>query len=235
MFEHLANLPEGSAVLLHAQCHNPTGHDLTKAEWEKLEILFRQKKLIPFFDSAYQGFGSSFEEDVYGIRYFVEKGHECFVAHSFSKSFSLYGERVGALYASLRDPHLVDLMRRNIRSLIRTNYSNPPRHGAEIVKLILQTPNLRNIWEIEVDSARARMQELRQTFFSRLQAKIPDHRFPYMKEGKGFFCLLGLSEDQSIRLREEFAIYTAPKSRVNLTALNFSNMDYIVNSIAAVV
>ncbi len=234
MFEHLSHLPEGTAVLLHAECHNPTGHDLSKADWEKLELLFRERKLIPFFDSAYQGFGSSFEEDVYGIRYFIEKGHECFVAHSFSKSFSLYGERVGALYASLQDPALLDLVRRNIRSLIRTNYSNPPRHGAEIVKHVLQTPNLRNMWEMEVDSSRIRMQNLRRAFYEKLHAKLPNHTFPHMKNGKGFFCLLGLTDEQASRLRDEFAIYTAPRSRVNLTALNSHNMDYIVDSIAAV-
>ncbi len=235
MYDHLSKLPAGTVVLLHAMCHNPTGHDLTKDEWEKLEILFRKHKLIPFFDTAYQGFGTGIQEDALPIRYFVERGHECFVAHSFSKSFSLYGERIGALFIVMKSPELVDRMRRNIRSLIRTTYSNPPRHGAHIVKLVLQTANLRNMWELEVDHARNRMQSLRKIFSQKLREKMPNRTFAYLDEGHGFFCLLGLTNGQIDRLRDEFAIYTAGRSRVNLTALNNKNIDYVVESISKVI
>ncbi len=233
--EQLSQIPDGSVVLLHAMCHNPTGKDLSNQDWEKLELLFKQKNLIPFFDSAYQGFGKGLHEDAFAIRYFVQKGHECFVAHSFSKSFSLYGERVGALYVVMKDDSLMDLMRRNIRSLIRTNYSNPPRHGAHIVKLVLQTPKLRTIWEKEVEYARNRMQESRKLFLGKLKNAMPQKKFLYLEEGHGFFALLGLSDEQTNRLREEFGIYLAPKARVNLTALTKENIDYVVTSIAKVI
>ena len=235
MYEHICKLPSGTVVLLHAMCHNPTGIDLTKSEWEKLEIVFRERKLIPFFDTAYQGFGIGIEEDAWPIRYFLEKGHEFFVAHSYSKSFSLYGERVGALFVVIKDKVLLDRVRRNIRSLIRTAYSNPPRHGAAIVKHVLHTQNLRLMWELEMTKARNRMQNLRNLFSLKLKEKIPEKVFPYLDEGHGFFALLALSQVQTDKLRDEFAIYTAGRSRVNLTALNSKNIDYIVNSIAKVV
>lgn len=234
MYEHLEKLPNGTPVLLHAMCHNPTGYDLSKEEWERLETLFSAKKLIPFFDTAYQGYGIGLEEDAWPVRYFVKKRHECFVAHSFSKSFSLYGERVGALFINLNDPPLVDRMKRNIRSLIRVDYSNPPRHGAHIVKLVLQTPNLRTMWGKEVASARHRMGAQRKLFSQKLKEKMPHRTFKYLDEGHGFFCLLGLTPTQSDRLRDEFGIYLAPKARVNLTALNQNNIDYIVDSIQKV-
>ncbi len=235
MYEHLSKIPIGSVVLLHAMCHNPTGHDLTKREWEKLECLFRERKLIPFFDSAYQGFGEGINEDAFAIRYFAEKGHECLVAHSYSKSFSLYGERVGALFVLMKNKSSFDLVKRNIRSLIRTTYSNPPRHGAAIVKLILQAPNLRTMWEKELDGSRLRMQNIRKLFGMKLKEKMPSRQFPYLKEGHGFFCLLGLTDEQSDILRDKFAIYTAPKSRVNLTAITAKNIDIIVDSILRVI
>ncbi len=233
--DQLSQIPDGSVVLLHAMCHNPTGQDLSNKDWENLELLFKQKNLIPFFDSAYQGFGKGLNEDAFVIRYFVEKGHECFVAHSFSKSFSLYGERVGALFVVIKEDSLIDLMRRNIRSLIRTNYSNPPRHGAHIVKLVLQTPNLRSIWEKEVEIARNRIKVSRKLFSEKLKSALPQKKFPYLEEGSGFFALLGLSDEQTYKLREEFGIYLAPKARVNLTALTKENIDYVVASIAKVI
>lgn len=235
VYEQLEATPDGSVVLLHAMCHNPTGKDLSSKEWEKLELLFKRKRLIPFFDSAYQGFGKGLDEDAFAIRLFLEKGHEYFVAHSFSKSFSLYGERVGALYVVMKEEGLKDRMRRNIRSLIRTNYSNPPRHGAHIVKLVLQTPKLRSIWEKEVEFARNRMQSCRKLFAEKLQKAIPKNKTFDVGEGNGFFTLLGLTDSQSSRLREEFGIYLAPKARVNLTALTQINIDYVVESIAKVV
>ena len=234
MYEHISKLPCGSIVLLHAMCHNPTGHDLTKSEWEKLEVLFQEKKLIPFFDTAYQGFGRGLDEDAFAIRYFMEKGHECLIAHSYSKSFALYGERVGALFIVMRNRASADLIKRNIRSLIRTAYSNPPRHGSSIVKLILQDSNLRNMWEKELSASRCRIQKLRKILSIKLKGKCSHLKFPYLENGNGFFVLLGLSNEEAMRLRDEFAIYTAPKSRVNLTALNDKNIDLIVDSILRV-
>jgi aromatic-amino-acid transaminase len=234
VYEQLEKIPDHSVVLLHAMCHNPTGKDLSFKDWEKLEIVFKQKQLIPFFDSAYQGFGKGIEEDAFAMRHFLEKGHECFVAHSYSKSFSLYGERVGALFVVMKNDLLVDRMKRNIRSLIRTNYSNPPRHGAHIVKLILQTPKLRFMWEKEIEFARKRMQISRKIFSEKIQKAIPKNKFSFSSEGNGFFALLGLTDEQSNRLRIEFGIYLAPRARVNLTALTTKNIDYVVESIAKV-
>lgn len=234
MHDHLSRLPKGSVVLLHAMCHNPTGHDLTREEWERLEKLFRERQLIPFFDSAYQGFGLGIEEDAWPIRYFVAKGHECFVAHSFSKSLGLYGERVGALFIVMKDEALYDKMKRNVRSLIRVNYSNPPRHGAHIVKLVLQSKGLYEIWKQEVAHARGRMQSLRKIFAQKLYEKMPLRSFEHLEEGHGFFCLLGLTQKETDQLREEFGIYMASRSRVNLTALTAKNIDRVVESIKAV-
>ena len=135
----------------------------------------------------------------------------------------------------MQDSLLFDLMRRNIRSIIRTNYSNPPRHGAHIVKLVLQSHNLRKMWELEVQEFRNRMQNLRKIFSQKLKEKLPNRPFEFLDKGHGFFCLLGLKAEQSDRLRDEFGIYTAPRSRVNLTALNSRNIDYVVDSISKVV
>jgi aspartate/tyrosine/aromatic aminotransferase len=156
------------------------------------------------------------------------------VAHSYSKSFSLYGERVGALFVKMKDKSLHDKVKRNIRSLIRVNYSNPPRHGAMIVAEILKNPKLRTLWESELDSARERMNSMRILFYEKLKEKIPNTSFERIKNGGGFFALLGLDDKASMRLRDEFGIYLAPKARVNVTAINEQNIDKIVDAIGRV-
>jgi aspartate/tyrosine/aromatic aminotransferase len=234
MFEHLANLNDGSIVLMHAVCHNPTGLDLSEDDILKLRELCIQKKLIPFFDNAYQGFKDGLDNDAFMIRKFLEKDMSFVVAHSYSKSFSLYGERVGALFVKMKDKTLHDKIKRNIRSLIRTNYSNPPRHGAMIVAEILKDQKLRTLWESELAFARERMNLMRMHFYQKLKEKIPEKPFDELRNGGGFFALLGLDDEASKRLKDEFSIYLAPKSRVNLTAINGRNIDRIVDAIRQV-
>ena len=234
MFEHIAKLPKKTVVLLHAVCHNPTGHDLTKEEWQKLEKLMREKELIPFFDNAYQGFGAGYDEDMWAIRYFIEQGQECFVANSFSKTFALYGERIGAAFVIMKDQEVYDKVKRNVRFHIRTNYSSPPRQGAHIVKLILQTPKLFAMWEKEITACRKRMESNRKLFAEKLREKGVDVPLKEIEKGRGFFCLLGLNKEAELRLRNAFGVYTAGLSRVNLTALTKKNIDYVVDSIQSV-
>jgi aromatic-amino-acid transaminase len=235
MLEHLLSLDDGSIVLIHAVCHNPTGMDLSQDEVRALVDVVRKKRLIPFFDSAYQGFGLGLDEDAFMIRTFLKEGISFVVAHSYSKSFSLYGERVGALFIHMKDKNLEPKIRRNIRSLIRVNYSNPPRHGALIVKEVLQDPKLKLMWKLELDQARERMNRMRLLFTLKLKEKIPNYNFDKIERGRGFFALLGISEDKALRLREEFGIYLAPKARLNLTALNEKNMDIVVDAIGRVI
>lgn len=232
MLDYMEELPSKTAILLQAMCHNPTGHDLSFDEWVALSKLMHRKKLIPFFDTAYQGFGLGIKHDAQPIRFMMEEGHEMIVTHSFSKSMGLYAERVGALFVVMKNQEMKERIARLIKSIIRTDYSNPSKHGSSIAKTILQSPKLREIWEEELESIRLRIRHSRTLFADKLSKRFPSKSYDYIRSGNGFFCLLGLSKEQVETLREKHGIYMTSASRVNLAAIHQKNVDVIVDALA---
>jgi aromatic-amino-acid transaminase len=189
--------------------------------------------LIPFFDSAYQGLGKGIEEDVAPIRLFIEEDHECFIAHSYSKSMALYSERVGALFIRMRHPRNKEAVKSHIRALIRTQYSNPPKHGAAIAKAILSQKELSLLWRGELEALRQRVVSMRHLFAQKLEQHLR-RNFSYLDQGCGLFALLGLTMAQIDLLREKHAIYVTRGSRINLAAVNHGNIDLVVKALQEV-
>ncbi len=231
LYDHLARLPRKTVVQLQPMGHNPTGIDLSLAEWKELSSLFHKNGLTAFFDSAYQGLCRGLVEDVSPIHLFIEEDHECFIAHSFSKSMALYGERVGALFVRMRHPKNKERIHRKISSIIRTQYSNPPKHGAFIAKTLLAHQDLFHLWDQELSLLRMRIQKTRQIFSDKLTDAL-QRDFSYMKNGCGLFVLLGLTPSQAELLREKHAIYVTGGGRVNLAALNPTNIDTVVSALS---
>lgn len=231
--DHLSQMPSQSLVLFQPMSHNPTGCDFTMDEWKVLSNLCKEKRLLPFFDSAYQGFGVGIREDVEPIMQFLNDGHEMIVSHSFSKSMGLYGERVGAAYLALSADSPLKNVQDQLKIVTRTTYSNPPRHGEALAQLILTNPERRALWEKELSDMREWVNSFRQKLAEGLSS-ISSKDYTYIKEGHGFFCNLGLTKEQAIRLREEFALYITESSRINIAALNNHNIDSVIKSIAGV-
>lgn len=227
--------PAGDAILLHAVCHNPTGVDLTEAQWETLSELIRKKSLVPIFDFAYQGFGQSLESDAFAIRNFVKSGGEAIVCNSFSKNFGLYGERVGGVTAVAQSADACAAMQSQIKSTIRTMYSNPPIHGGAIVETILADQGLRKTWEAELTEIRQRIVQLRSSFVSKMESLVPEKDFSYINQQRGMFSYSGLNKDQADRLREAHSIYILGSGRINIAGMNDDNMDQICAAIAKVI
>jgi aspartate/tyrosine/aromatic aminotransferase len=223
-----------SLILLHACCHNPTGIDLTEEQWLELSGLIKHRRHLPFFDLAYQGFGSGCEEDAKAIRLFLREGHEMFVAYSFAKNMGLYGERAGALALVCWDPQAVVNVQSNAKRLIRTNYSNPPLHAARIVTSILDSPKLTEEWKQELAAMRNRIKEIRHAFARKLQAANLNKNFEFFERQSGLFSLSGLSADQVSLLQQEYAIFMPSNGRINMAGINRHNMDSLVNAFAAV-
>ncbi len=232
MKDFLNDLEPKSVVILHACCHNPTGFDLTLDQWRQLSELFFSKQLFPFFDFAYQGFDRSLEEDAAVVRLFAEAGHEMLVASSYSKNFTLYSERVGALFAIANSEKTAKHLTSQLKILVRTTYSNPPRHGAEVVATILGDRSLREQWELELTKMRERIAEMRYAFARALIAKNP--RFLFLEASKGLFSFCGLEKTQVDRITKEFGIYMTNDGRINVAGLNWDNLDYVVNAIISV-
>ncbi len=231
----LEALPSGSIVVLHACCHNPTGADLTPEEWADLVPLMQKCGLIPFLDIAYQGFGAGLDADAAPVRLFAESGQEFFVASSFSKSFSLYGERVGALTIVAADPAMRAKVEALAKRLVRWSYSNPVTHGAAIVEIVLNDPALRADWEKELGQMRERIQEMRVRMADSLHQRHPDRGFEAIKVQKGMFSYTGLSPDEAVRLREEHEVYALETGRVCVAALNAHNIDRVLDAVDAAV
>ncbi len=223
----LSSMPSGSIVLLHACCHNPTGTDLTSEQWHQVSELIRRHSLIPFFDFAYQGFGEGIEADAQAIRYFTQQGIECLVAYSFAKNFGLYSERVGLLLVVTKDQSAADLVGRQIKTVIRTNYSNPASHGARIVSTILQSYALKQQWELELASMRQRVGDMRIALVEGVKAD------PMLLNQRGLFTFGLLDSEQVGYLRDQFAIYLPDDGRINVAGLNASNLNYVVEAIMA--
>lgn len=230
----LASADAGDAVLLHTVCHNPTGVDLSVEQWRELGEMLREKSLVPIFDFAYQGFGEGLDADALPIRHFVEAGGEAIVCNSFSKNFGLYGERVGGIMAVCQSRAAADAMQSQIKSTIRTMYSNPPIHGGAIVATVLGDAALRKQWVAELSEIRERIVTLRAKFVARMSDLASDREFGYVNQQRGMFSYSGLNADQAKTLREEHAVYILGSGRINIAGMNDHNMDSLCKSIASV-
>lgn len=230
----LNQLPPGSIVVLHACCHNPTGADLDAQQWAELIELIGTRRLLPFVDIAYQGFADGVEEDALPVRLLADSGLQFLVASSFSKSFSLYGERVGALsvVAASRDEAIRVMSQ--IKRVVRTNYSNPPTHGGAIVAAVLSDSELSRLWADELGVMRARIRSMRAALVDRLQARGVAQDFSFVTRQRGMFSYTGLNAAQVDRMRDEFGIYAVSSGRICVAALNTQNIDYVAEAIAAV-
>jgi aromatic-amino-acid transaminase len=226
--------PEGTIVVLHACCHNPTGYDLTPEHWDQVIAAIKQRKLVPFIDMAYQGFGQGIAEDGAVIGKFVAAGLDFFVSTSFSKSFSLYGERVGGLSVLCNGKDEASRVLSQLKIMIRTNYSNPPTHGAQVVAMVLNTPELRAQWEQELAGMRTRIKQMRHALADKLKAAGVKQDFGFIVDQVGMFSYSGLSKAQMERLRNEFGVYGIDSGRICVAALNGKNIDYVCDSIAKV-
>ncbi|MFM8677912.1 MAG: amino acid aminotransferase, partial [Burkholderiaceae bacterium] len=234
MVQSLKGMPERTIVLLHACCHNPTGVDLNLQQWEEVVALCKAKQFIPFLDLAYQGFGDGIDQDAAAVRLFVQSEMPFLVASSFSKSFSLYGERVGALSLITADANEAARVLSQIKRVIRTNYSNPPTHGGGIVSDVLNSPELRALWEQELGEMRDRIRQMRVAFTEKLKALGTKQDFSFVTKQRGMFSFSGLSAQQVDRLREEHAIYAISTGRICVAALNSNNIDRVVRAVASV-
>ncbi|WP_460098417.1 amino acid aminotransferase [Pseudomonas sp. H3_C08] len=235
MLEDLNALPNGSVVVLHACCHNPTGVDLTPADWNNVLEVVKIKGHVPFLDMAYQGFGDGIDEDAAAVRLFAESGLTFFVSSSFSKSFSLYGERVGALSIISESKEESARVLSQVKRVIRTNYSNPPTHGASIVAAVLNSPELRAQWEAELAEMRLRIRGMREQMVALLAEKAPGRDFSFVGRQRGMFSYSGLTTEQVHRLRNEFGIYALDTGRICVAALNQNNIKAVTDAIVQVI
>ena len=235
MLEDLNALPTGSIVVLHACCHNPTGVDLTPADWQNVLDVVKAKGLIPFLDMAYQGFGDGIAEDAAAVRLFADSGLSFFVSSSFSKSFSINGERVGALSIVTQSKDESARVLSQVKRVIRTNYSNPPTHGASIVAAVLNSPDLRAKWEAELAEMRERISGMRRQMVELLAKKAPGHDFSFVARQRGMFSYSGLTVEQVGRLRTEFGIYALDTGRICVATLNQSNIEGVTDAIVKVI
>ncbi len=224
----------GTIVVLHACCHNPTGYDITPVQWDQVIATIQTRSLTPFLDMAYQGFGHGIAEDGAVVAKFVAAGLNFFVATSFSKSFSLYGERVGALSVVCQDKEECARVLSQLKIVIRTNYSNPPIHGGAVVAAVLGSPVLRAQWEEELGTMRVRIKTMRQQLVEGLKAAGVARDMSFITSQIGMFSYSGLSKDQMVRLRNEFGVYGTDTGRMCVAALNGKNLDYVCQSIAKV-
>ena len=234
MLRALATIPEGHVVVLHACCHNPTGVDPTPEQWERILDAVRQRGLIPFLDLAYQGFGDGIDADGAVLRRFAATPGPLLVASSFSKSFSLYGERIGALSVVTASRDEANRALSQLKRIVRANYSNPPVHGGKIVATVLASPELRATWERELAAMRDRIKAMRALLVERLHERLPGKDFSFMLRQRGMFSYSGLTKAQVEKLRAEHAVYAIDTGRICVAALNQKNVDRVADAIAAV-
>jgi aromatic-amino-acid transaminase len=234
MLAALGALPAGDIVVLHSCCHNPTGVDLSKEQWQKVLAAVQARGLVPFLDLAYQGFGDGIDADAYAARLFAGATSPVFLSSSFSKSLSLYGERVGAfsLVAGSADEAARALSQ--VKRIVRTNYSNPPTHGSDIVARVLTTPELRALWEQELGGMRERIKAMRKALADGIQKRVPGADWSFVLRQNGLFSYTGLTKAQVERLRAEYSIYAIETGRICVAALNAKNIDYVAEAIARV-
>ena len=234
LLEKLNTLPARSIVLLHPCCHNPTGADLTNAQWDAVIEVLKARDLIPFLDIAYQGFGAGMEEDAYAIRAVASAGLPALVSNSFSKIFSLYGERVGGLSVVCEDAEAAGRVLGQLKATVRRIYSSPPNFGAQVVATVLGDETLKASWLAEVEAMRKRILSMRQELVNVLKEAVPGHNFDYLLKQRGMFSYTGFSAAQVDRLREEFGVYLIASGRMCVAGLNSRNVQQVAKAFAAV-
>ena len=234
MLAGLRRIPSGSIVVLHACCHNPTGVDLTPDQWTSVIEIVDSRGLVPFMDIAYQGFGEGIDVDGAAVRRFAQAGLPVFVSNSFSKSFSLYGERAGALSVVAQSTEEAARVLSQVKRLVRTNYSNPPSHGGHVIARVLMDPGLRALWDKELGQMRDRIRAMRGLLVEKIHSRVPGADFSFILRQIGMFSYSGLAREQVVRMREEFGVYAIESGRICVAALNTGNIDYAADSIAKV-
>jgi len=235
MTRALEGMAAGTVVVLHACCHNPTGVDLSPEQWGKVIDIVATRGLVPFLDIAYQGFGDGIDADGEVVRRFASANLPMLISSSFSKSFSLYGERIGALTIVGSSSEEATRILSQLKRVIRTNYSNPPTFGGQAVAITLTTPELRALWEKELGEMRVRIKDMRKALVEKLKARVPNRNFDFVLHQRGMFSYSGLTKEQVNRLRNEFSIYAIDTGRICVAALNTRNIDYVADSIAKVI
>ena len=235
MLSYLMESPSGSIVVLQPSCHNPTGADLLEEQWRVLANIVQEKKLTVIFDMAYQGLGRGLEEDAFPIRLFISLSIECVVAMSSAKNFGLYGERAGSLFFFIRDPNKRRAIVSVAKSMVREIYSNPPRHGADIVAEILTSRDLQQVWHKELQSMQNRIQTTRDALATCFFQYTGQSKFSFIRNQFGLFSCLGCSPDEATRLQKEYGIYITIDGRINITGLNSKNIPYVVESVSKVI
>lgn len=234
MMATLRQIPEGDVLLLHGACHNPTGVDLTPAQWQQVAEVVTERKLLPLIDFAYQGFADGLDEDAVGLRTIAKSGADFFVANSYSKNFGLYSERIGALTVVAQNEEAAQTILSHVKQAIRANFSNPPEHGAAIVAEVLNDPKLRAQWEQEVGEMRDRINGLRHLFVETLNEKGVQRDFSFITRQRGMFSFSGLTPDQVKALRDDYAIYIVGSGRISVAGMSEDSMDYLCEAIADV-
>jgi aromatic-amino-acid transaminase len=234
MLAKLNTLPAGAIVVLHACCHNPTGVDLLPDQWAEVLRAVQARGLVPYLDLAYQGFGDGLDQDALAPRLFAAAS-PVFLSSSFSKSFSLYGERVGAFSVVTGSDEEASRVLSQLKRIVRTNYSNPPTHGGQIVATVLRSAQLRSLWERELGAMRERIKQMRKQLVDQIHAKAPGTDFSFVLKQRGMFSYSGLTKEQVRRLRSDFSIYAIDTGRICVAALNNKNVDYVAGAIAEVI
>lgn len=234
MLATFKQLPAKSIILLHPCCHNPTGSDLNNDQWDQVVQVVKEKGLIPFLDIAYQGFADGMEEDAYAIRAMANAELPCLVSNSFSKIFSLYGERVGGLSVIGDDAKVTERILGQLKASVRRIYSSPPNFGAQVVARVLSTPELKTQWQEEVEQMRLRIREMRTVLINALKKSLPEKDFDHLLKQRGMFSYTGFSQEQVDRLREEFGVYLVGSGRVCMAGVNHHNVQRIAEAFAAV-
>ena len=234
MLAELRKIPENGIVLLHPCCHNPTGADLTPAQWDQVISVLQQGKLIPFLDIAYQGFGQGIDEDAYAIRAMDQAGLNFIVSNSYSKIFSLYGERVGGLTFLCDDQAAAQNVLGQLKATIRRNYSNPPTTGALLVNQVLNDADLNKTWQTELAEMRVRIAEMRETLHAQLSAALPERDFSYLIKQQGMFSYTGLTAEQVDQLKDQYGIYMVRSGRICISGLNTKNIGYVANAMVEI-
>lgn len=234
LLDALEQIPAGDVVCLHACCHNPTGIDPDEGQWKEIADLLQRRKLLPLVDFAYQGFGDGVRQDARGLEYLLGSCEELLICNSFSKNFGLYAERVGALTVVAPTAQTVATVLSNLKISVRTNYSNPPKHGAAIVATVLADPDLSHMWERELTTMRDRINGMRALFVERMQARGVAHDFSFMRAQRGMFSLSGLTPLQVDELRRAHSIYIVGNGRINVAGMTRDNMDTLCDAVADV-
>lgn len=234
MLDYFRKLPEKTAVILHACCHNPTGCDPTAQEWKEISRVMKEKRLLPFFDFAYQGLGDGIEKDAEAVRIFFRDEHEMLIGYSCSKNFSMYCQRVGVLFIIGKNASVKPKIGSQVKRIIRALYSNPPAHGARIVTEVLKQKELRQLWQKDLEGIRYRFNAMRDILIQRLNAKAKHVNFDYLRGHKGMFSFIDLDKNQVQKMIDQFAVYLTDNGRISVAGLTTKNIDYVVNSLLAV-